>query len=170
MEATKANLERLKEIHPLEWDRLPDISLYMDQLVSYISRQLSVVSEDEALTAAMVNNYIKAGLMPKASEKRYSREHIAYLTAICIMKRVMQTKEMGVLLPAMGMAENTEAVYAELCAELTSGIDRALEKIPEDMSDEALADAAFRLSVSAYCDQLIARLIIDHLAKKDGAQ
>lgn len=170
MEATKANLERLKEVHPLEWDRLPDIPLYMDQLVSYISRQLSMVSDDEALTSAMVNNYIKAGLMPKASEKRYSREHIAYLTAICTMKRVMQTKEMGVLFPAMGMAENTEKVYAELCAELTGGMDRALEKMPESLSDEALADTAFRLAISAYCDQLIARLIIDHLAKKDGAQ
>jgi len=82
----------------------------------------------------------------------------------------MQTKEMGVLLPAVGMAERTEEVYAELCAELTGGIDRALVNIPDTLSDEALASAAFRLAVSAYCDQLIARLIIDHLAKKDGAE
>ena len=41
-----------------------DIALYMDQLISYMPRQLIHFDENEALTSAMVNNYIKDGLVP----------------------------------------------------------------------------------------------------------
>ena len=42
----------------------------------------------------MVNNYTKSGLVPRADGKKYGREHLAYLTAICILKRVMSAKDM----------------------------------------------------------------------------
>lgn len=44
---------------------LPDIGLYMDQLISYMPRQLIHYGEGEALTSAMVNNYIKDGALPR---------------------------------------------------------------------------------------------------------
>ena len=43
------------------WKELPDIGLYMDQLISYMPRQLIHYGEGESLTSAMVNNYIKDG-------------------------------------------------------------------------------------------------------------
>ena len=74
--------ERMSRQRPVEWEAFPDIGLYMDQVVSYLPRQLIHYGESELLTSAMVNNYIKDGLLPRAEGKRYSRVHLGYLTAI----------------------------------------------------------------------------------------
>ena len=59
----------------------------MDQIISYLPRQLIHFDDSEALTSAMVNNYIKEGLVPRASGKRYGPIHLGYLTAVCALKR-----------------------------------------------------------------------------------
>ena len=53
--------QRLEGQRPASWQELPDIALYMDQIISYMPRQLIHFDEGEALTSAMVNNYIKEG-------------------------------------------------------------------------------------------------------------
>ena len=73
--------ERLERERPVEWEAFPDIGLYMDQLISYMPRQLIHYGEGESLTSAMVNNYIKDGLVPRADGKRYGPIHLGYLTA-----------------------------------------------------------------------------------------
>ena len=93
--------ERLERERPVEWEAFPDIGLYMDQLISYMPRQLIHYGEGESLTSAMVNNYIKDGAMPRAEGKRYSRTHLAYLTALCALKQVLSVKDAGLLLAAL---------------------------------------------------------------------
>ena len=56
--------QRLEGQRPASWQELPDIALYMDQIISYMPRQLIHFDEGEALTSAMVNNYIKEGWSP----------------------------------------------------------------------------------------------------------
>ena len=90
--------ERLRTQRPVPWDQLPDFSLYMDQVLSYMDRQVIRFDEDDGLTAAMVNNYTKSGLVPRAEGKKYNRDHLAYLTAICVLKRVMSTRDMDLLI------------------------------------------------------------------------
>ena len=53
---------RMEQERPTPWEDLPDIALYMDQLISYMPRQLIHFDEGSTLTSAMVNNYIKDGL------------------------------------------------------------------------------------------------------------
>ena len=89
--------QRLQTQRPVPWDQLPDFALYMDQVLSYMDRQVIRFGDDDALTAAMVNNYTKSGLVPRAEGKKYSREHLAYLTAICVLKRVLSAKDMDLL-------------------------------------------------------------------------
>lgn len=74
--------QRLERERPANWRELPDIALYMDQIISYLPRQLIHFDDSEALTSAMVNNYIKEGLVPRASGKRYGPIHLGYLTAV----------------------------------------------------------------------------------------
>ena len=44
--------ERLRTQRPVPWDQLPDFSLYMDQVLSYMDRQVIRFDEDDGLTAA----------------------------------------------------------------------------------------------------------------------
>ncbi|UKI49383.1 MAG: DUF1836 domain-containing protein [Clostridium sp.] len=42
--------------------KLPDIDLYMDQVVTYLEKQLKILatsSLDKQITSSMINNYVK---------------------------------------------------------------------------------------------------------------
>ena len=66
MDGLKQLMEQLRSQRPVPWDQLPDFALYMDQVLSYMDRQVIRFDEDDGLTAAMVNNYTKNGLLPRA--------------------------------------------------------------------------------------------------------
>ena len=50
-------------LHLPRWDELPDISLYMDQVLSLINPHFQDTYGDSyLLTSTMVNNYVKLGV------------------------------------------------------------------------------------------------------------
>ena len=92
-------LKRLfSEKRPSDWEQIPDIDLYMDQVTSYMQRQHIGFEVNENLTPAMINNYVKQKVMPKANGKKYDRDHIAYLTAIVLLKQVISVGDVKTLL------------------------------------------------------------------------
>ena len=103
---------RLEQERPADWRELPDIALYMDQIISYLPRQLIHFDDSEELTSAMVNNYIKEGLVPRAAGKRYGPIHLGYLTAVCALKKVLSVRDMGILIAAGEARDKTpEELY-----------------------------------------------------------
>lgn len=68
------------------WEDFPDIEIYMDQMIVLINRYLTFLGSEKAVTASMINNYVKARLMPPPVRKKYGRAHLAYLTVICTLK------------------------------------------------------------------------------------
>ena len=94
--------DRMEQERPTAWKDLPDIALYMDQLISYMPRQLIRFDEGNALTSAMVNNYIKDGLVPRAEGKRYGPVHLGYLTAVVALKQVLTVRDIGALMGPAG--------------------------------------------------------------------
>lgn len=79
-------------VHLPQWEELPDIDLYMDQVLSLVDRYLSPIGV-KPVTAAMINNYVKLKLIPKPVGKRYSRMHVAYIFAIAILKDVFEISQ-----------------------------------------------------------------------------
>ena len=109
--------DRLRQQRPVPWDQLPDFALYMDQVLSYMDRQVIRFDEGDTLTAAMINNYTKSGLVPRAEGKKYNREHLAYLTAICILKQVLAAKDIDLLIRESIQGQNhVEQGYFDFCA------------------------------------------------------
>ena len=82
----EAVLEHLQGCLLPEWETLPDFGLYKDQLISFINRSLPGVSGRLDLTASMINNYVKAGLIGKPCGKKYSREALAQLLIVIQLK------------------------------------------------------------------------------------
>lgn len=152
---------RLKEERPAEWDALPDIPLYMDQLVAYLDRQLIHFGEGESLTPAMINNYIKAGLLPRANGKKYEREHIAKLTAICALKQVMSVRDLQTMLTSLPAGDTAEDFYDQFCAELDVALRETSESIASPNMNESMALAAMDLALHSYADALACRRIIE---------
>lgn len=144
--------ERLRKQRPVDWDQLPDFSLYMDQVLSYMDRQVIRFDEDDGLTAAMVNNYTKSGLVPRAEGKKYGREHLAYLTAICVLKRVMSTRDMDLLIREELQGDRpVRDGYAAFCESLDSALNiTAAEMERRGGGEEDLADDAIHFALLSY--------------------
>ena len=147
--------ERMRSQRPVNWEQLPDFPLYMDQVLSYMDRQILRFEEDDALTAAMVNNYTKSGLLPRAEGKKYNRTHLAYLTAICVLKRVMSAKDMEMVLSAqLEQRQNVGEGYDQF----RDSLDKALNLITEMMEaynqPEDIADAAIHFALLAYAAEV----------------
>ena len=143
--------ERLQTQRPVEWEQLPDFALYMDQVLSYMDRQFIRFDEDDTLTAAMVNNYTKSGLVPRAAGKRYGREHLAYLTAICVLKHVMSTRDMDLLLNEELQGGRTVAQgYGDFCASLDGALTLTAREMEQYTDEAALADAAIHFALISY--------------------
>lgn len=160
-------IEKLAAQRPVEWDSIPDIQLYMDQILSYMTRQIADPgSAVKPLTSAMVNNYIKFGLMPRAEKKLYGRDHIALLTAICILKQVMTAKDIGTLLSGTGAFDDTKEFYGRLCESLDKELTETAVSLQPDMDKQALSAAALELAVAAYSRQLACMRIMELL--RDG--
>ncbi|MCX7026123.1 MAG: DUF1836 domain-containing protein [Spirochaetes bacterium] len=113
-ESTKESRPYLVLDAPSEWDRLPDIGLYMDQVVTYIEKELESLrkaGDEKLVTPSMINNYAKANLIPRTEGKKYSKQHIALLLSAFTLKRVLSVQDMASLLSGLGGLENTKAFY-----------------------------------------------------------
>ncbi len=143
-------MEKLESGVPAVWDRMPDIPLYMDQVVDYLGRQL----DGEGPTSSMVHNYTKSGLLPRPDGKRYSRDHLARLTAICLLKQVLPVGALGGLMPKGDTAD----FYNGLVEMFEEELGKAAKMAPQPDEDPALT--ALRLAVSACaCRRLCLQLL-----------
>jgi hypothetical protein len=159
-------VEQMVSERPVSWEQMPDISLYMDQIVSYMSRQLIDFSLGEKLTPAMINNYIKDGLLPRAEGKRYNREHVAYLTAICILKQIVSVRDTKVLLDEVLSSRDIQGFYGSLREEVDKALSDVTSELNVNMSREEMTEAALHLAVSAYSRQLICKRLVSILGGK----
>lgn len=155
---------RMEQERPTPWEELPDLALYMDQVISYMPRQLIHFDEGEALTSAMVNNYIKDGLVPRADGKRYGPVHLGYLTAVCALKKILSVRDTGALIAA-GQARNktSQELYAYFCSALDRALSETAQSIDENASQEDLPRLALDLALRSYANQLACARILDIL-------
>ena len=86
-----------------EWDDLPHIDLYLDQVIALVNQYLGFFvydpAEEKLLTPSMVNNYVKQRLLPPPVRKKYGRKHIALLIMICTMKQTIGMAAVASMLP-----------------------------------------------------------------------
>lgn len=167
--------ERMLRERPDDWASLPDLALYMDQLISYMPRQLIRFEETDSLTSAMVNNYIKDGLMPRAEGKRYNREHLAYLTAICALKPVMSMKEMNAIFVSAeevsrfhGHDPSVERWYEVFLQSLDRSLTDVAADLPTDLPREELCVLALDLALRSYATKLACQRVLGILRGGDG--
>jgi len=160
-------LERLRKERPVPWDNLPDIHLYMDQVVSYLPRQLIRFDEDEQLTSAMINNYSKEGLLPRADGKKYGRTHLAHLTAICALKQVLSVREIKAVLSVKGRQEGGEEFYARFCDVLDRALSETADKLAGENGGTELSLLALELALSSYAHKLACQRILHVLHENE---
>ena len=166
MEEIEELKRRLAEERPQTWDAFPDIGLYMDQIISYMPRQLIHFSDEDSLTSAMVNNYIKDGMLPRAEGKRYSRTHLAYLTALCALKQVLSVKDAGLLLAAASEGREPRELYEQFREELDRALDVTAGSLDATDGEEELPGLALALALRSYADRLACQRLLELLRER----
>lgn len=103
------------------WNELPQLDLYMDQVVALINSYLDFlpreVGMDAIVTAAAINNYVRKKIMPAPAKKRYSRVHLAYLLMICSLKQSVSIAYIQQMIPLTHSEEQVREIYNQFVAQ-----------------------------------------------------
>lgn len=141
------------------WSELPDLELYMDQVLSLIERYLGSYPgfDRKGLTASMVNNYVKLGVMPPPVKKKYTRIHIAHLVMICVLKASLPIDSVGKLILESTKDAEESAVYDEFCGYFEASVKHAAEAASGGLEIPKIYCAALR----AQAEQAVARKLFE---------
>ncbi len=115
-ESLKNWLHKLDNFKLIEYSKLPDIELYMDQIITIIDRQLSLFSYsslDKMITSSMVNNYVKGNVIPSPLAKKYNREHLALLEEVITLKQILSIAEIKQIIDTNYKDSNKSDVFDE---------------------------------------------------------
>lgn len=108
-----------------KWEDIPNIDLYLDQVLLYVNQVCAPVSPDKekGLTASMVNNYVKHGYLTKPDKKKYQRKQIARLIAITTLKSVFSIQEIAQTLNTLQTQASSDQLYDAFVDYMNQGID-----------------------------------------------
>ena len=132
------------EMHPLpDWDELPELELYMDQVIILTGRYLGymepLTGEDKPVTPAMINNYVKMGLMPPPVKKKYSRCQLACIIIICILKRSLTMSAIQKILNKDMAPADIERLYRTFTENRSAALSYVTDQL-RTRKDKNIAD------------------------------
>ena len=141
---------RIRGFQPTPYDALPDLGLYMDQVITYMQRQCAELypEGERVLTPATVNNYVKCQLVTRPVDKKYGRDQLAQLLMLCTLKQAATIEEMRQLLrvPEGGAVRD---IYEDFCRVQREVFASTPEKLsPEETMTCAVQSAAYRFLCS----------------------
>lgn len=137
--------EELYSFHIPRWDEFPAFELYIDQVIAFLNEHLAIFnrsSDEPIITPAMVNNYVKNKAIHAPIKKKYNREHLAKLMAICIGKRMLSLSDLSECIAVMVRVFEISEGYNLFCDELEYQIKSVVA--PEEFPPKGIPQAPSR--------------------------
>lgn len=163
-----------------EWEHIPDFGLYMEQVIVLIKTYLDYLppelKEEQFITAATINNYVRKKIMPEPKKKKYYRVHIAYLIIICSLKQSLSIPTLQTMIPVDLSEEELRSFYISYSRRHSLTSRHFVKQIKEvaagildhePVSDMA-TDRTEELITSAAVVSGFARLLAEKLLLLDG--
>lgn len=166
------DIQPLLEHHFPRWEELPEYDLYNEQLVQYVTQVLQpVLWEEKALTATMVQNYVKWKILPRPEGKKYNRVHIAWCIAITLLKRVLTIPEIekgGHLQIKLG---DLPAAFNSFCDQVEFAIHHAFSPFEERKTlyrSEGFETPDRVMAIRCVCLSLAYKLATEFALQQEG--
>ena len=127
----KNKLISLENVHLPKWNELPNVDLYLDQIVTFINTSLSEFlflcssndkKENQILTKTMINNYVKNNLIEAPVKKKYSKVQCAKIFVICILKQVYSMNDIKNLIDIALKNSDIEKAYNSFCTQFEKAL------------------------------------------------
>lgn len=131
----------IENFHFPKYDEIPNVGLYLEQITKYINEYLAPF-EDLTITASMISNYVKKGLIANPVKKQYYREQIAYLFFIAAAKSVMSLDNIALFLEMQKATYPAKKAYDYFCMEFENvlpyvfGLKENLDTVGVDNTHE----------------------------------
>lgn len=129
------------------WEELPELNLYMDQVIILMNKYLEIYSEkseeDKLVTPSIINNYVKLKIIPSPVKKKYSRIHLAYLIMVCTLKQCLSISTIKTIVPLTEDEEKLKSVYEmfrETEKQILDSVNTRLERLNEAEASQSNAD------------------------------
>ena len=117
------------------WEELPDMDLYVDQVVTLVSRYLSLIPPEE-FNPKISFLLQDLRVMPAPVRKRYGRRHLAYVLMICTLKQSMALTEIQKILPPDLDDEDTKQIYANFVGRINGAIQGFIDQVNAEAARE----------------------------------
>lgn len=155
-----SNEEKIIEYMMPRYREIPNVGLYLEQVVKYINEVLEPLHL--VITPSMLSNYVKKGYIDRPVKKQYNAEQIAYLIFIVVAKKALSMEHIAALLELQKSTHSTEKAYNYFCEELENMLKVSFQKcveqepVPEDTPYEKKVLRSLVISVShiiylSYC-------------------
>ena len=167
------SLEEIRAYRCPRWDELPDLELYMDQVISVLDKNLKIFIGDDpsrSVTPTMINNYVKQKLVRPPKNKRYEREHIANIYVITLMKQMLSLGEIQAAIACVREEYSPKDAYNRFCEIFEQSLVSVFfeEEIKLSASEYPEADAIIRSISLAYANILYAGYLVkSRMPEKD---
>lgn len=154
--------------HCPRWDELPEIELYIDQVVSILQNNLSLFLKDEdspIITSSMINNYVKKEVIKSPIKKKYNKDHLARLFVICICKRLMSISEVKDCISSFERFYSVSEGYNLFCDEIEVALKNTFT--PKSATPSILLEtdvreiATLKAIASAFANSLLVDRLIE---------
>lgn len=155
-------IEKTIEQTQTTFEKLPDIDLYMDQVIEYLAKHCSADEYGDKISGAMINNYIKDKILPRTIGKRYGKIHLACLMMIARLKSVLTVKDIGLLVGDFD-EENISEYFDVFQEILFTNTNEIKNKIPSET--ENMKYTALEFAVSAYVNKMACEMILEQIGK-----
>ncbi len=104
--------------HIPRWEELPDIDLYMDQVIAFVDRDPGRFFKAigmPVLTKNMINNYVKARIIDPPVNKKYGKLSMAMIVVVYILKSCYSTEEIRKLIDIGLALPDNHVTYNRFC-------------------------------------------------------
>ncbi|HIY31789.1 MAG TPA: DUF1836 domain-containing protein [Candidatus Evtepia faecavium] len=155
------------------WKELPDIGLYMDQVIALLTQYLDFIpvedQKDKPVTPTTINNYVRLKVMPAPEKRRYYRVHIAYLIMIFTLKQGISIGSLQKLLPPPTGGEEAVAAfytnYIQQVREIGSFYTAQTRAAVQDILDPGVTDegAVEKVILQSILQSGLARIMAEKL-------
>ncbi|MBR5516167.1 MAG: DUF1836 domain-containing protein [Clostridia bacterium] len=155
------------------WNELPDLELYMDQVISVLEKNLCIFAYGENsafITPTMINNYVKQKLVSPPRNKRYNKGHIAAFYIITLMKQIMSISEINTAIKTVSEKMGEEKGYDLFCDTFEASLVLIFLQEENKTPDFGECEEAYmiiRSTTLAFANMLYARsLLFEYLPQK----
>lgn len=163
------------------WEEIPDLGLYMEQVVGLLTEYLNVpqeAREEPIVAGSTINNYVRKKVMPKPVKKRYYRRHIAYLIIIYTMKYCLSIPTLQCMIPIDLPEAEVERIYSDYVvrhraavAYFVSHVQTAAADLADHRTDSTvLANSPEQLVTTVAVFSGLARALAETLLKLNASE